>query len=63
MMGAGSVPYRAHAGARVCPKASVYLGVPLAAAGGTYSALVTPVFPMYNYLQPSTPTGVPQEGG
>lgn len=59
-VGVSSIPYRAHTGARICPKASVYLGVSLAAAGDTDSALVIPVFPMYNYLQPSAATRVPQ---
>lgn len=40
-----SPPDRAHASARVCPKASVYLGVLLAA----------PALPTYNYLQPPSP--------
>lgn len=40
-----SPPDRAHAGARVRPKASVYLGVLLAA----------PALPTYNYLQPPSP--------
>jgi len=46
------VPDRAHAGACVHPKASVYLGVPLAAAGGTCLAPAAPALPTYNYLQP-----------
>lgn len=54
------LPDRAHAGTRVCPKARVYLGVPLAVLGGTCSALATPVLPMHNYLQAPTPTRVPQ---